>query len=99
MQTILSGSGIGGSSATAARGCEGAPVSPSRAAQVVDPPRREQLPQPAPVRLAEQRPGVDDAVVLEHPGPRPVAGVVADQPHARQPMSPARRVRGAHGRH
>ena len=81
MQTILSGSGIGGSRETAARGCDGAPVSPSRRPQVVDPPGRDQLPQAAPVRLAQQRPGVDDPVVLEHPGPRPVAGVVADQPH------------------
>jgi hypothetical protein len=58
-----------------------APRCPRADPQVVDPPGREQLPQPAPVGLAEQRPGVEDPVVLEHPGPRPVAGVVADQSH------------------
>ena len=73
MQTILSGSGIGASSETAERGCDGAPAVPEPSSQVVDPPRREQLPQPAPVRLAEQRPGIDDPLVLEHPRPRPVA--------------------------
>ena len=83
MQTIFSGSGIGGSSETAESGCDGAPVSPSRARRSSTRPARDQLPQAAPVRLAEQRPGVDDAIVLEHPGPRPVAGVVADQPHGR----------------
>ncbi len=49
--------------------------------QVVDAIVLEQLAQPGPVRLAEQGPGVDDAAVLEHPGPRPVASVVGEQPH------------------
>ena len=40
-------------------------------AQVVDPPGREQLPQAAPVRLAEQRPGVDDASSSSTPARAP----------------------------
>ena len=70
------------------------PAVPEPRPQVLDPAGGEQLPQPAPVRLAQQRPGVDDPVALEHPGPRSVAGVVADQPHGGQPRrcAPARRA-------
>src|SRR5215211_2798866 len=49
--------------------------------QVVDPPGGDQLPQAPPMRLAQQRPGIDDPLVLEQARPGPVAGVVGEQPH------------------
>jgi|GEM_PF-6181810 len=50
--------------------------------QIIDPPRSNQLLKPAPVRLPEQRPRIDDPLVLDHPGSGSVTSVEGHQPHS-----------------
>ena len=55
------------------------------ATQLLDLSDSNQLPQRPPTRLTEQRPRIDDPVILKHSGPRPISSIKRHQPHAPQP--------------
>jgi len=53
--------------------------------KIIDPTRGYQLSQAPSMWLPEQRPSIDDAVVLQDSGPGAIACVVGQQPHTPQP--------------
>lgn len=52
------------------------------APKIIDSPRFDQLQKRSSMRLSEQRPGVDDAVILNNPRPGTVASIESHQSHA-----------------
>jgi len=61
------------------------PRIPNPPPQFIDTPRGNQLPQRAPMRSAEQRPSIDNPIVLNQPSARPIASIKGHQSHARHP--------------